>query len=113
MPPSQQPSRGPQARAGVATVEACQAQCRDAVGAADGCEYFFFNGSQPVAKRCLLRLKGVAPPNFTAGVPSKAAVLFEVGHAPPLVHGKRPLRVLCALPRLCFVDKAPGKLLAP
>lgn len=62
-----------------ASVEACQALCAAAAGAKDGCQYLFYNGSAPLAKRCMLRLKGVAPPKFDLTGPKQAAVVFEVG----------------------------------
>jgi hypothetical protein len=59
------------------TVEDCQAACRAADDAKRGCQYFVFLGYAPPAKRCALRLAGVAPASFAPG-DAAPKVLFEV-----------------------------------
>lgn len=63
---------------GGASVEACQALCRAADGAREGCQYFVFLGYEDkAANRCLLRLGGVAPADLSPDN-QDPKVLFEI-----------------------------------
>ncbi|KAI8476676.1 MAG: hypothetical protein J3K34DRAFT_505074 [Monoraphidium minutum] len=59
-----------------ASVEACQARCAAAGGAAAGCVYFVFDATAAAGRRCSLRLTGVAPAAMADAAQPK--VLFEL-----------------------------------